>query len=243
MPALQPYHKSLDYSYAAGFFPAMEALKKRPELVRRVLLSSQAEGSPVGEEIKALCGSLNIRTEIADKALRRIVDKENTFAAAVFEKRQSELSPDGRQLLLHQPQDRGNLGTMLRTALGFGFLDVAIIGPAADPFDPHVVRASMGAIFSLRIKLFDDFDRYAAEAGGRQLYPFMLTASMPLESTVIDIKCPYALVFGSEGSGLPDSFAHIGKPVRIPHSDAIDSLNLAVAAAIGMYAFSTNDNA
>ena len=42
---------------------------------------------------------------------------------------------------------------------------------------------------------------------------------------------------GNEGSGLPPEFARMGQPVRIPHSGEIDSLNLAVAAAIGMYAF------
>lgn len=241
MPALQPYEKGLDYSYAAGFFPSMEALKKQPSLVRRVLLSSGAEESAAGKEIQALCEKLRIRTETADKALRRILGKDNTFAAAVFEKRQSDLSAAGRQLLLHQPQDRGNLGTMLRTALGFGFLDVAIIGPAADPFDPHVVRASMGAIFSLRIRLFDRFEDYADTAKERQLYPFMLTASKPLEEGTASIRRPYALVFGSEGGGLPDSFAGIGQPLRIPHSGEIDSLNLAVAAAIGMYAFARKD--
>ena len=51
------------------------------------------------------------------------------------------------------------------------------------------------------------------------------------------VKQPYALVFGNEGSGLPPEFSALGQAVRIPHSDAIDSLNLAVAAAIGAYAF------
>ena len=41
---------------------------------------------------------------------------------------------------------------------------------------------------------------------------------------------------GNEGAGLPAEFAHLGQPVRIPHSQEIDSLNLAVATAIGMYA-------
>ena len=68
-------------------------------------------------------------------------------------------------------------------------------------------------------------------------YPFMLDASVPLSCAVREKKTPYALIMGNEGSGLPSSFAGLGQPVRIPHGDAIDSLNLSVAAAIGMYAF------
>jgi len=45
------------------------------------------------------------------------------------------------------------------------------------------------------------------------------------------------LIFGNEGAGLPAEFSQLGQPVRIPHSNDIDSLNLSVAAAIGMYAF------
>ena len=44
MPSLEKYHRALDYSYAPGMFPAMEALTKRPETVRRLLLSERAEG-------------------------------------------------------------------------------------------------------------------------------------------------------------------------------------------------------
>ncbi|HOQ63000.1 MAG TPA: TrmH family RNA methyltransferase, partial [Clostridia bacterium] len=53
-------------------------------------------------------------------------------------------------------------------------------------------------------------------------------------------KSPHSLVFGNEGSGLPAKFERLGQPVMIEQSAAIDSYNLAIAAAIGMYAFKTN---
>ena len=49
--------------------------------------------------------------------------------------------------------------------------------------------------------------------------------------------CGVIVLFGNEGSGLPPEFAGCGQPVRIPSNDRIDSLNLAVAAAIGIYSF------
>lgn len=237
MPSLTAYDRALDYSYAPGIFPSMEALKNAPGRVRRLLLSSRAEGSEGAEKLKEKCASLGVRVETADKALSRLSGKENCFAAAVFEKEQSPLCPAAQHVVLHHPSDGGNLGTILRTALGMGYLDIAIICPAADVFDPHVVRSSMGALFSLRVHEYADFDAYLRETGSRALYPFMLDGSRDLEEAAAAARAPLSLIFGNEGAGLPPEFREKGTPVRIAHSARIDSLNLSVAAAIGMYEF------
>ncbi|MBR6810152.1 MAG: TrmH family RNA methyltransferase [Clostridia bacterium] len=236
MPALEAYKRNLDYSYAPGMFPSMEAMKKVPHLVRRLLLSSKAAEGEGVEKLTALAKQNNIRIEIADKALSRISGKENCFAAAVFEKQPAALQGCDH-VVLHHISDAGNLGTILRTALGLGFRDIAIIRPATDVYDPKVVRSSMGALFSLRVREYDDFEAYRAEFPSHQLYPFMLDGSVLLEEAAKNIIRPCALVMGNEGSGLPSEFATLGKAVRIPHSDDIDSLNLAIATAIGMYTF------
>ena len=235
MPSLSAYQRELDYSYAPGFFPTIEALVNRPESVRRVLISSQTAESDGLERVKALCSERSVRIETADKALSRISGKENCYAAAVFAKHQADLKPDTDHLVLHHPSDAGNLGTMLRTALGFGYRDIALILPCTDVFHPHVVRASMGAIFSLRIHEFPSFEEYRARYPEQHLYPFMLKGSVPLDDAAAHRVRPFSLIFGNEGTGLPDDFLALGTPVRIPHSNSIDSLNLSVAAAIGMY--------
>lgn len=237
MPALEAYKRNLDYSYAPGMFPSMEAMKKAPHLVRRLLLSSKAAEGEGVEKLTALAKQNNIRIEIADKALSRISGKENCFAAAVFEKRPGQLEKDAPHVVLHNPSDFGNLGTILRTCLGFGVKSLAIIRPAADVFDPRVIRASMGAMFSLNVRVYDSFEDYRQEFPNHALYPFMLDGSCPLEEAAQSLEKPFALVFGNEGRGLPPVFAQWGRAVRIPHSNAIDSLNLSIAAAIGIYTF------
>ncbi len=102
---------------------------------------------------------------------------------------------------------------------------------------PHVVRAAMGAVFSLRVKQYDSFEDYRREYPNHALYPFMLDGSMLLEDAVRQRKTPFALIFGNEGSGLPSEFSKLGQAVRIPHSGEIDSLNLSIAVGIGAYAF------
>ena len=56
--------------------------------------------------------------------------------------------------------DMGNLGIIMRTLLAFGYKDLAIVLTAADRFNPKTVRASMGAMFSIRIPEYNTFDEY-----------------------------------------------------------------------------------
>jgi len=237
MAKLEAYHKALEYSYAPGIFPATECLKNAPERCLRLLLSSQSEKSEGAAKLRAAAEQQGIRCEIADRALERISKKENCFAAMVYKKEEGVFDAASAHIVLHHPSDSGNLGTILRTALGFGLCNIAIIRPAVDSDDPRVTRSSMGAAFSLNIRHFDSFEEYRAEYPERQLFPFMLTGAVPLDEAVKKISGPFSLIMGNEASGLPDEFASYGISTLIPHSGKIDSLNLAIAAGIGMYAF------
>ena len=238
MPSLSAYKSALDYSYAPGIFPSMECLTHRPEKTRRVLIHSSAEGT---DRLCALAEKAGVRVEEADRALARISGKENCYAAAVFEKFEDAPDPGKPHVVLHNPGDSGNVGTVLRTALGLGIEDVALIRPCVDLFDPKTVRASMGSLFRLRVKVYDRFEDYREAFPDRALYPFMLDASIPLQEAVKTRPEKWTLVFGNEGKGLPKEFASFGQAVRIESNDKVDSLNLAIAAGIGIYQFIMHD--
>ena len=237
MPSLSGYKSDLDYSYAPGIFPSMECLTYRPQDVRRLLVHSSAAGREGADRLCALAEKHHIRIEEADRALARISGKENCYAAAVFGKFEDELEAGKPHIVLHNPGDSGNIGTILRSALGLGFEVVALVRPCADLFDPKTVRASMGAVFRLRVKVYDRFEEYREGYPGRMLYPFMLDASVPLREAVKGKTEVWTLVFGNEGRGLPKGFEEYGQAVRIESNDRVDSLNLGIAAAIGMYEF------
>ena len=237
MAKLEAYDKTLDYSYAPGIFPATECLKHAGKRCLRLLLSSASEKSAGAQALREAAQAEGIRVEIADRALERISKKENCFAAMVYRKQEGTFESGAPHIVLVNPSDSGNLGTILRTALGFGLVNIAIIRPAVDSDDPRVTRASMGAAFSLNVRHFDSFDDYRAEFPARQIFPFMLTGAVPLAEAVKRVEGEYSLVFGNEATGLPDVFASYGVSTLIPHSGKIDSLNLAIAAGIGMYAF------
>ncbi len=237
MPSLSAYKNELDYSYAPGIFPGMECLMHRPDKVRRLLVHSSAAGREGTDRLRALAEELGVRVEEADRALARISGKENCYAAAVFEKFEDELNPESPHVVLHNPGDSGNVGTILRTALGLGIGDVALVRPCVDLFDPKTVRASMGSLFQLRVKVYNTFGEYREAFPDRALYPFMLDASVPLREAVREKPERWTLVFGNEGKGLPKEFSAMGQAVRIESNDRVDSLNLAIAAGIGIYEF------
>lgn len=230
---LKPYKREFDHSYSLGVFPTLELVEAQPGHVLKVLVSSKGQRNEGVRKLERLCERAGIRLETNDRAVERLAQKENTFAVGVFRKYAADLQPASNHVVLVNPSDMGNLGTIARTMLGFAVLDLAIVQPAADMFDPKVVRASMGAVFRLRCRYFDTFERYREIAGERSLYPFMTGGDLLLDKARFD--SPFTLVFGNESSGLPPEYRQIGTPVTIKHTNTIDSLNLPMSVGIALY--------
>jgi TrmH family RNA methyltransferase len=230
---LKPYRKDFGYSYALGVFPTLELLQHRPDAALKVLIHSHGARNAGVEKIRDLCDALGVRVEQQDKAVDKLSQRGDTYAVGVFEKVEPPLDPAANHLVLVSPSDMGNLGTIVRTMLGFGLRDLAIIPPAADLFDPRTVRASMGALFQVSAAHFPAFDAYAAAFAGHALYPFMTDGRARLDA--LTFAPPFALIFGSESAGLPASYRDVGTSVTIPQLDTVDSLNLSIAVGIGLY--------
>lgn len=230
---LKRYKREFGYSYTFGVFPTLELLHHRPEQAVQVLLHSRGARNAGVEKIRALCAQHNIPCAEDDRTVERLEPREDTYALGVFEKYAPRLHPQANHVVLVNPSDMGNLGTILRTMLAFSVDNLALIRPAADIFDPRVVRASMGALFQVAFAYFDRFEEYRAAFGGHALYPFMTDGSTPIQQ--VTFRPPFALIFGNESAGLPAAYHEIGTSVAIPHSRAVDSLNLAVAVGIALY--------
>lgn len=229
---LKRYKKDFDYSYSFGIFPTLELLRHRPDKVLRVVAHSTGVISKGIQNIEALCDAKKIPFDINDKFLRRLFYKDNIYVAAVFEKYPMALDAQHNHLMLVNPSDFGNLGSSIRSALGFSVSDLALISPAADLFNPQVVRASMGAVFAISAVYFEDIYSYTSHYL-RDYYAFMLEARYMLGET--QFAQPYTLIFGPEGSGLPESFRQLAKTIMIPQSELIESFNLSVAVGIALY--------
>ncbi len=232
------YKKEAETSYTFGSFPTLELLRQRPDTVRQLVLHSSFSERPAAAEISALCRQHQIPLLVQDKIFKRLSPKENCFVIAEFQKQEQPLQAAAPHLVLVNPSNMGNLGSILRSALGFNFLNLAIITPAVDLFDPKVVRGSMGALFSLNISRYDSFTAYRSDFPQHLCFPFMLTAAMPLQQFTWPPAAQPALIFGNEATGLAPEYSAVGSAIVIPHSKAIDSLNLSVAVSIALYAAS-----
>ena len=231
------YQGKCDYSYTLGAFPTIELLKNKPDKVIKVLIHPDMDSEEQMSILRDLCNKNGIELYTSKGEVERLRDKENIFCVGIFNKYDEKLEPSKGHVVLVNPGDMGNLGTIIRTSIGFGISDLAIIEPAADIFNPKVVRASMGALFQLRFKRYESFDEYAAENVDRVMYPFMLKGATDLQKLKRDKKEQYALIFGNEATGLPDEFADKGVSVLIRHEKTIDSLNLSMACGIALYEF------
>lgn len=229
---LKRYRKDFTHSYANGVYSTIELLNTRPEHVLKVIISVSGEENEGVGKIRKLCAKHGIPIEVNDKAINRICLKGKHLAVGVFNKYLTSLDKDKNHLVLVNPSDMGNIGTIARTMSGFGIVNLALIRPAVDFFDPKAIRASMGSIFQLNIEYFDDLTDYQ-KTFAHNLYLFKTGNSSDIRE--VNFKNPFALVFGNEGSGLPDNLPVKGQNVSIPQNGKIDSLNLSVAAGIALY--------
>ncbi len=232
-PKLKKYQKKFDYSYAFGTYPTIDLLKYQKENLLKVLVKSKVDESDGVEEVLALCQKNCIKAEVQDRAIEKISVKGNTYAVGVFKKYICELDAKANHLVLVEPRNMGNLGTIIRTMLAFDFKNLAIIKPAADIFDPTVVRSTMGAVFQINFEYFENIQEYLEKYGKRNIYTFMLDGAEDIRN--VNFEEPFSMVQGNESKGLPVEYSKIGKSIYIPNSKNVDSLNLSIATGIGLW--------
>jgi len=141
----------------------------------------------------------------------------------------------GRWLALVEPQDPGNVGTILRTAGAAGVDGVILVGPSADPYDPEALRASTGAAFTVPLARcsWDELAGWARRAGVA-----MVGAAGRAGDDYRSVRYPgrLVLIMGSEREGLSAAQRDACELlVSIPMAGKVDSLNLAVATGVLLY--------
>lgn len=229
------YKKDFTYSYALGPFPTFELLQSRPDLALAVFIDETFHEK---EKLEQRCQNSSIPFYYSQKALARIADKEICYAAGIFKKYNTTLDKGASHVVLVNPSNMGNIGTILRTVLGFGIKNLAVIEPCADFFSPKVIRASMGALFRLNFSHFPSFEAYyRLYQDSHDIFPFMLDGGCVLTPQTCPKSECFSLVFGNEATGLPDDFHKYGKSVFIDQSNEVDSLNLGISVGIGTYLF------
>jgi RNA methyltransferase, TrmH family len=139
-------------------------------------------------------------------------------------------------VMLSDVQDPGNVGAVIRAAEGCGATGVVCSDATADPFGWKALRGAMGSTFRLPVAWKQPLGEAIAGARARGLRVFATTARDGTPLPDCDLRKPAAVVFGSEGRGLSDDLiADADARMTIPMQQPVESLNVAVAAALVVY--------
>ena len=145
------------------------------------------------------------------------------------------LPPDPFILVVEAIEKPGNLGTILRSADAAGCDAVIVCDPVTDLFNPNVVRASTGVLFSVPC-VVEEGGKVLDWLKGRGIRTVATTPAAEELYTRADLRGPLAIIMGSEQYGLSEFWLkNSDLPVRIPMAGQADSLNVAMAALITLF--------
>ena len=228
-----------------------ECLRKRQDFVFETVFSSDEKLAFVEEAKKAGLCDLVISTDeslegqdkvlvVSDSVMEKLsYTKTPQPIMAVCHKKDNILKHYDRVLILDGVQDPGNLGTILRSALAFGFKQIVMSPDCVDLYNDKALRSTQGAVFHLDI-VRDELSHVIPEL--QKLGVRVIATSLHNASSIDDIKSTdkMAFVMGNEGNGVRDeTIAMSDASLYIP-IDTMESLNVGVAAGIVMYTFKTN---
>lgn len=144
----------------------------------------------------------------------------------------------GDTVVLWEVRDPGNVGAIVRTAAALGYA-VAATPATADIWGPKVIRSAAATQFGLRVSQLPDATLATLRGAGLRIVASV--ASGGDEPQAIATAEPLALLVGNESRGLPDDIvAGADALLTIPLDNGVESLNVAVAAALAMYALRTS---
>ena len=233
----------------AGLFVVEGLRLVREAPPEEVVQAYATEDFAASEEGRALCTRLNAET-VSDAVMKKMSDTRNPqgiLAVVRMRKRTpeelagTESAGNGKPaaqplLVLERVQDPGNVGTLLRTAEAAGAAGILMDQETADPWQPKVVRGTMGAVFRLPFAVTSDLKASLAVLKnlGYTLYAAHLSGSEEYDR----VRYPgrSAFLLGNEGSGLSEEIAALAdRRVRIPMQGQAESLNVAAAGAVLLY--------
>lgn len=177
------------------------------------------------------------KIEVSEEVINKLsTNRSNRGCIAVckYEPLSVNLKLVNKIIVLENINNPGNLGTIVRAALAFGFDAVVTLGESAFIYNDKVIKAAQGALFKMPIMQLKEFN------GLDEFKPlrFLLSDTASKLDEVSKPEGKFALVFGNEANGLTEDLLNKwqGQDVMIDIK-SVESLNLAMAAGIAMHKF------
>lgn len=139
-------------------------------------------------------------------------------------------------LALETVQDPGNLGTIIRAAAAAGAERLWLSTDSVDLDNPKVLRASVGQWFRVPVTVSPDLQQVVCQCKVQGIQVVATVPSASLSYWDIDLRCPTLILLGNEAAGLRAELASLAdQQVKIPLCREVESLNVAIAAALILY--------
>lgn len=241
---LQSRHgrRKSDLFVAEGLRACSEALARQPQWLETLVCTASFAAGGAGRDlvglVHAVAGSA-ATVEVEDAEFASLAATENPQGVLCVLRRPDTAVPaqlsDPFVLVLDRIREPGNLGTILRTAWAVGLRSVWLTAGTVDPFEAKVVRAGMGAHFSLRLVQVGTLAavrEQLAERGRQPLYLTVPRTGLSCFDPAFSLA-EAALVIGNEAEGIAD--LGLGPHVTIPMPGAAESLNAAQAATVLLF--------
>ncbi|MBD2388113.1 TrmH family RNA methyltransferase [Cylindrospermum sp. FACHB-282] len=195
----------------------------------------QADHPVLWQEACSRCDRTEIVSEEVLAAMATTVQPDGVVAAAKRSDRQTQVPFTGLVLALETVQDPGNLGTIIRTAVAAGASGLWL-KDGVDLDNPKVLRASAGQWFRLGMAVTEDLKATVEQSQQAGMQVVATLASANLTYWQVDWRKPSLILLGNEGAGLSADLVRMAdKQVKIPLSPGVESLNVAIAAALMLY--------
>jgi TrmH family RNA methyltransferase len=179
--------------------------------------------------------------EVSKKVFDKISYRENPNGFLAVAKLKQEklknikLTPKPLLIILEAVEKPGNLGAILRTADAVGVDAVIINDPKTDIYNPNVIRASQGTVFTVPTVL-SSIGETVEFCKDHKIKIFATTPDTKKEYTEINYNVGCAVVMGTEDKGLSDKWLKTAdEKIKIKMSGKIDSLNVSVSTAIVLF--------
>lgn len=236
------------------FVEGIECIKKAVESninITRIIVNNINSLSEWGKHIVNKYKHAKI-IEMPDELFKKLSDKLNPsemlITAKINHGTLDEIDNENPFIIVFdRPSDTGNLGSMIRSAGAFNADALLIIGHGVDVYEPKVIRASMGSIFSAKIISIESMEKLSEfismQKSKNKMEIIGTDSAGDTELNNYKIKKPVMIIIGNEAKGMSVKFKEIcDKIIKIPIDGKVNSLNVSCAASIIMWEIFKNES-
>ena len=212
--------------------------KSNKFFVEGIDLIDEAYRNNLLEDLYIVSGKENIYSDISctyvtEEVMKKISDMDSASDYFGVCKKLKEKTIGNKLLVLDNIQDPGNLGTIIRSAVAFGFDTIVMSNDTVDLYNPKVVRSTKGMLFNINI-LVRDISNFLDELDDYIIYGTDVKNGLDIRNEKIPEKM--AIIVGNEGNGISDKIKEkCHKFIYIGMDKKCESLNVGVSASILMY--------